>query len=516
VEAVKGVSFQILEGQNLAIVGESGSGKSVTALSLLRLHDETRVSYPEGEILFEGQDLLKADEPHMRSIRGRDMSMIFQEPMTSLNPLYPVGEQIIEPLLLHQNLSRAQAMTQALELMRRVGIPDPRERMRSFPHMLSGGQRQRVMIAMALACRPRLLIADEPTTALDVTIQKQILELLNDLQQEFGMSVLMISHDLNLVRHYSEYVCVMNQGLIVEQGPVADIFQSPRHAYTRKLLEAQPSRLIQSHAGETEILLKASGVQVYFPITRGFFKRKVDEIRAVDNISLELNQGETLGIVGESGSGKTTLGMALLRLEKARGEIQFDGRDLDKLKLSQIRPLRKEFQVVFQDPYSSLSPRMTVEQIIGEGLELHYPELSKLQRREKIAAILREVGLEEDAIWRYPHEFSGGQRQRIAIARVVVLEPKLVLLDEPTSALDVSVQKQVLELLVSLQRKHNLSYLFISHDLKVVRAISHRVLVMQQGKLIEAGDTEQLFNNPSQEYTRQLLNAALFDAGDAA
>lgn len=516
VEAVKGVSFPIMPGQNLAIVGESGSGKSVTALSLLRLHDETRVTYPEGEIHFDGKDLLQTDEAHMRAIRGRDMSMIFQEPMTSLNPLYPVGDQIIEPLLLHQGLSRQQAITQAMELMHRVGIPDPRARMQSFPHMLSGGQRQRVMIAMALACRPRLLIADEPTTALDVTIQKQILELLNDLQQEFGMSVLMISHDLNLVRHYSEYVCVMNQGLIVEQGRVADIFASPQHDYTRKLLEAQPSRLIQAHAGDTETLLKASDIRVYFPVTRGFFKRKVDEIRAVDHISLELKQGETLGIVGESGSGKTTLGMALLRLEKARGEIHFDGRDLHRLSQSQVRPLRKEFQVVFQDPYSSLSPRMTVEQIIGEGLELHYPELSRLQRREKIIAILNEVGLEEDAIWRYPHEFSGGQRQRIAIARVVVLEPKLVLLDEPTSALDVSVQKQVLELLVSLQKKHNLSYLFISHDLKVVRAISHRVLVMQAGQLVEAGETEQMFNRPAQEYTRQLLSAALFEAGDAA
>ena len=375
--------------------------------------------------------------------------------------------------------------------------------------MMSGGQRQRIMIAMALACNPKLLIADEPTTALDVTIQKQILELLGDLQKEFNMSVLMITHDLNLVRHYSEYVCVMKEGEIVEQADKQALFEDPQHDYTKQLLSAQPHKITTQINADAQSVIDAKDIRVYFPVTKGFFKRKIDEVKAVDQVTLQLGYGETLGIVGESGSGKTTLGMALLKLEKSTGEIVFDGHELHGMNESSVRPLRKDFQIVFQDPFSSLSPRMTIEQIIGEGLLLHFPELSKQQRRERIANVLDEVGLDESILWRYPHEFSGGQRQRIAIARVVILEPKLILLDEPTSALDVSVQKQVLELLVSLQEKHNLSYLFISHDLKVIRAISHRVMVMKQGQIVEQGDTEVIFNQPTESYTQALLQAAL-------
>ena len=509
IEAVRGVSFDIHDGQNIALVGESGSGKSVTALSLLRLHDAGQVSYPSGQIIYAGEDILRCDEARMRGIRGRDISMIFQEPMSSLNPVYRVGDQLIETMVYHQAISKLQARKRAIDLLDRVGIPEPHRHIDSFPHMMSGGQRQRVMIAMALACDPKLLIADEPTTALDVTIQKQILELLSDLQQEFNMSVLMITHDLNLVRHYSKYVCVMKDGEIVEQNDKQALFDNPQHEYTQRLLASEPPRLADEIKPSSETLMSASDIRVYFPITRGFFKRKVGEVRAVDQVDLKLAMGETLGIVGESGSGKTTLGMSLLRLEQSTGEIYFEGNALHALHQKQVKPLRKEFQVVFQDPFSSLSPRMTVEQIVGEGLQLHYPQLNVEQRRQRVVDILQEVGLDESAMWRYPHEFSGGQRQRIAIARVVVLEPKLILLDEPTSALDVSVQKQVLELLVKLQQSHGLSYLFISHDLKVVRAISHRVLVMKDGRVVEQGDTETLFSRPVHEYTRQLLNAAL-------
>ncbi len=509
IEAVRRVSFDIMPGQNIALVGESGSGKSVTALSLLRLHESARTRFPDGEILFDNRDLLVCSEQDMRRIRGRDIAMIFQEPMTSLNPVYPIGKQLIEPFMLHQKLSREQALPLAIEMLDRVGIPEPHRHINSFPHMMSGGQRQRVMIAMALACKPKLLIADEPTTALDVTIQQQILELLADIQKEFNMSVLLITHDLNLVRKYSEYVCVMKEGEIVEQTNTAELFAQPKHSYTRQLLDAQPDRIIHLASDSGSALMEARDLRVYFPVTKGFFKRKVSEVKAVDQVDLQLKQGETLGIVGESGSGKTTLGMSLLKLEQSTGEIYFDSIPLHNMNETLVRPLRKDFQVVFQDPFSSLSPRMTVEQIIGEGLQLHFPELTAVQRREKIVAILDEVGLDDSVMWRYPHEFSGGQRQRIAIARVVVLEPKLVLLDEPTSALDVSVQKQVLELLVKLQQKHGLSYLFISHDLKVIRAISHRVLVMKQGQIVEQGETERLFTQPEHEYTQQLLHAAM-------
>ena len=509
IHAVKNVSFEIPQGKNIALVGESGSGKSVTALSLLNLHDSSVVNYPSGKIIYQQKNLLLQTEAELRGIRGRDIAMIFQEPMTSLNPVYPVSKQMIEPLMLHQKLSRGDALKRSIELFDRVGIPDPSRHIHSFPHMMSGGQRQRVMIAMALACNPRLLIADEPTTALDVTIQKQILELIRDLQSEFNMSVLMITHDLNLVKHYSDYVCVMNNGEIVEQNNVQSVFENPQHDYTIKLLASQPKRHIDGAVSDTKKLIQGKDLKVYFPITKGFFKRKIDEVKAVDEINVGLAKGETLGIVGESGSGKTTLGMALLRLQNSSGEIYFKDQRLDNLSESALRPLRKSFQVVFQDPFSSLSPRMTVEQIVGEGLQIHFPELSASQRLEKIKQVLCEVGLDESVLWRYPHEFSGGQRQRIAIARVVVLEPELILLDEPTSALDVSVQKQVLELLAELQKKHQLSYLFISHDLNVVRSISHRVLVMQQGKVVEEGETEQLFNQPQQPYTQELLSAAM-------
>lgn len=511
VEAVKHVSFDIQAGQSIALVGESGSGKSVSALSILNLHEAGHVCYPNGAVIYQQQNLLLKPEAEMRRSRGRDIAMIFQEPMTSLNPVYPIEKQMLESIMLHQRVDRPAALTLALDMLDRVGIPDPARQIKSFPHMLSGGQRQRVMIAMALSCKPKLLIADEPTTALDVTIQKQILELLRELQAEFNMSVLLISHDLNLVKHYADYVCVMNKGELVEQGDIQSVFEKPQHAYTRHLLASQPTQLVSSSNEARQTLLKGSNICVYFPVTKGFFKRKVDEIRAVDQVDIELRQGETLGIVGESGSGKTTLGMSLLRLQSSTGEISFNGQRLDDLRESALRPLRKEFQVVFQDPFSSLSPRMTVEQIIGEGLQIHYPHLDAAQRLQRIKKVLAEVDMDESALWRYPHEFSGGQRQRIAIARVVILEPALILLDEPTSALDVSVQKQVLELLVQLQQRHQLSYLFISHDLNVIRSISHRIMVMKQGRVVEQGDTQTLFRQPQQSYTRELLSAAMLN-----
>ena len=508
IHAVRDVSLDIPLGKNIAIVGESGSGKTVTALSILGLHDadNTRTS---GEILYQDKNLLSISESGLRALRGRDIAMIFQEPMTSMNPVSTVGDQLIESMLLHLGLTKAQAWQRAIELLERVGIDNAAEHMTRYPYMMSGGQRQRVMIAMALSCKPKLLIADEPTTALDVTIQKQILELLADLQKELNMSVLMITHDLNLVRHYSDYVCVMQNGELVEQNTTAELFGAPQHAYSQHLLAAQPTRLVDQAAPNSITLLQADNVSVHFPVTRGFFKRRVGEIKAVEQINLQLQQGETLGIVGESGSGKTTLGMALLKLQHASGQIIFDGKALHTLTENEVRPLRKEFQVVFQDPFASLSPRMTIEQIIEEGLVLHYPQLNKQQRRERIVAILREVGLDETILWRYPHEFSGGQRQRIAIARVVILEPKLLLLDEPTSALDVSIQKQVLELLVKLQKAYGMSYLFISHDLRVIRSVSHRLLVLKNGCVVEQGDTQAVFANPAHSYTRQLLDAAM-------
>lgn len=513
-QVVHEVSFDITAGEKLALVGESGSGKSVTAMSILGLHDPSQTNYPTGEIKFQGMNLLKLDDAALRRVRGREIAMIFQEPMTSLNPVYTIGDQLTEPLILHQDISKEQARQRAIELLDRTGIVEPHKRIDAFPHMLSGGQRQRVMIAMALACSPKLLIADEPTTALDVTVQAQIIELLEDIQNEFGMAVLMITHDLNMVRRFAKQVCVMQHGKIVEQATVDQLFAQPQHEYTKRLLDSQPKCLIEQTSAEQRqswpTVLNTESLRCYFPIKAGFFRRQVGEVRAVDNISLTLRQGETVGIVGESGSGKTTLGMCLLRLQDCEGSIIFNGQDLQQIKSREMRPLRQHFQIVFQDPFSSLSPRMTIEQIIREGLEIHFPEQTAEQHRERILKVLDEVGLEESMLWRYPHEFSGGQRQRIAIARAVVLEPKVIMLDEPTSALDVSVQKQVLELLVDLQRKHNISYLFITHDLAVIRAMAHRIIVMKSGQLVEEGETEPLFTAPQQDYTRLLLQASLY------
>ncbi len=514
INVVRDINFAVHSGQTMALVGESGSGKSVTAMSILRLHDEEKVNYASGSIVFQGNDLLGIDETSIKEVRGSDISMIFQEPMTSLNPTFTVGMQIMEPMLIHLGLSKTAAKKRAIELMELTGITEPQYRFDAFPHLLSGGQRQRMMIAMALACEPKLLIADEPTTALDVTVQLQILLLLEKLKKEFSMAILMITHDLNLVKHFADDVCVMQEGDIVEQGKVAALFDSPQHPYTVKLLNSEPERVIP--ANETEQLknkkqlLSGHQLKCYFSSSKGFFKRIKTTVKAVDNIDLFLREGETLGIVGESGSGKSTLGRCLLRLENCTGDIFFDNIQIDQLKHTALRPLRKEFQVVFQDPYSSLSPRMTIEQIVGEGLQIHFPELNKAQRRVKIKKVLTEVGLEEDILWRYPHEFSGGQRQRIAIARVVILEPKLILLDEPTSALDVSVQKQVLVLLRELQERYKISYLFITHDLKVIEAVAHRIMVMKNGKIIETGETSQVFNEPRETYTKNLLTASLF------
>ena len=514
VNVVRDINFSVNSGETMALVGESGSGKSVTAMSILRLHDEEQVNYTSGSICFNGQNILGADENVIKKVRGSDITMIFQEPMTSLNPTFTVGDQIMEPLIIHKGMNKSAAKKRAIELMALTGIPDPQYRFDSFPHLLSGGQRQRMMISMALACEPKLLIADEPTTALDVTVQLQILLLLEKLQKEFSMAVLMISHDLNLVKRFADHVCVMQDGNIVEQGEVDQLFNQPQHPYTIKLLNSEPERSIPE--GETDSiqhnreLLRGDNLHCHFSVKSGFFRRTKSIVKAVDDINLVLREGETLGIVGESGSGKTTLGRCLLRLENCSGDIYFDQKRIDQLNHSALRAIRKEFQIVFQDPYSSLSPRMTVEQIVGEGLRIHFPHLNKDQRREKIIKILLEVGLEDDILWRYPHEFSGGQRQRIAIARVVILEPKLILLDEPTSALDVSVQKQVLALLRELQERYKMSYLFITHDLKVIEAVAHRVMVMKEGKMVEMGETREIFTAPKEPYTKNLLTASLF------
>jgi len=514
VNVVRDINFSVNSGETMALVGESGSGKSVTAMSILRLHDEEKVNYSTGSIFFKGQNLLGIDESQIKQVRGSDISMIFQEPMTSLNPTFTVGDQIMEPLRIHKGMSKSAAKKRAIELMELTGIPDPQNRFDAYPHLLSGGQRQRMMISMALACDPKLLIADEPTTALDVTVQLQILLLLEKLQKEFSMAVLMITHDLNLVKRFADQVCVMQEGNIVEQGDVGPLFEQPQHPYTIKLLNSEPARIIPQ--GESQAvqqhdeLLRGQDLKCYFSTKSGLFRRTTSTVKAVDDINLFLKEGETLGIVGESGSGKSTLGRCLLRLENCSGDIYFNEQQIDQLKHSALRPLRKEFQVVFQDPYSSLSPRMTIEQIVGEGLQIHFPELGKAQRREKIQKVLLEVGLEDDILWRYPHEFSGGQRQRIAIARVVILEPKLILLDEPTSALDVSVQKQVLALLRELQERYKMSYLFITHDLKVIEAVAHRIMVMKDGKIVETGETNEIFTEPKETYTRNLLTASLF------
>lgn len=511
VDIIDGVSFELFSGENLAIVGESGSGKSVTALSILRLHEEANTIYSKGSIGFQGKNLLTLQQDEIQKVRGKNISMIFQEPMTSLNPVFTVGQQIQEVLTIHQDLTKTDKQKRVVELLDRVGIRQPEQKVNVFPHSLSGGQRQRVMIAMALACNPALLIADEPTTALDVTIQQQILDLLLEIQNNTDMSVLLITHDLNLVRRFANRVCVMQEGKIVESNETEQLFNHPQHEYTKFLLDSQPNKKIAILNASTDVVLSTENLRCYFPIYKGFFKRKVDEVKAVDDITLSLCSGETLGIVGESGSGKTTLGLAMFRLLASQGDIYFKNKNVSDYSENLMRPLRRHFQIVFQDPFSSLSPRMTVRQIIEEGLKLHFPELNASQRLEKILAVLCEVGLDETVLWRYPHEFSGGQRQRIAIARVVVLEPDVILLDEPTSALDVSVQKQVLALLAQLQQKRKLSYLFISHDLRVVRAMSHRVIVMREGKVVEQGNVDEVFDNPKHDYTRELASASLYN-----
>jgi microcin C transport system ATP-binding protein len=506
---VDDVSFAIAPGEKFALVGESGSGKSITALSVLRLVDAART---EGRILLGGQDLTAKSEREMQALRGADVGMIFQEPMTALNPLYTVGNQIGEVLELHQGLSKAAARARAIELLARTGIPEPERRIDVHPHQLSGGQRQRAMIAMALACRPRLLICDEPTTALDVTIQAQILALLDELQAEMGMALLFITHDLNLVRRFTHRVGVMERGRLVESGDTADVFAQPRHPYTQRLLASRPERLVQPVPADAPALLRADGVDVSFTFREGLFGKRL--FRAVKQATLALQRGETLGIVGESGSGKTTLGMALLALQPvAAGSVRLGEERIDDAPRATLRRMRRRVQVVFQDPFASLSPRMTIGQIVGEGLALHRPELSGAERERLVLDMLDEVGLSErqgvaGVLQRYPHEFSGGQRQRIAIARAVVLRPEVLVLDEPTSALDVSVQQQVLRLLVELQQRHGMSYLFISHDLAVVRAMSHRVIVMKNGDVVEQGEAEALFAAPQHPYTRELLAAA--------
>jgi len=506
---VDDVSFTIAPGEKFALVGESGSGKTVTALSALRLNQDARY---QGSILFNGEDILKMSEPALRRLRGKDAAMIFQEPMTALNPLFTIGNQIAEVLMLHEGLSAKSAAQRTVQLLEKTGIPEAARRALAYPHQLSGGQRQRAMIAMALACKPHLLIADEPTTALDVTIQVQILELLNQLQREENMAVLMISHDLNLVRHFADRVGVMEKGRLVETAPVHELFANPREAYTRKLLASHPQRMVNQVDAAGAPLLEASQVRCTFEIKEGWFKRRA--FLAVDDVTLALRPGETVGIVGESGSGKSTLGMALLRLSAARvsGAIRFRQHAISEMPANALRPLRSQMQVVFQDPFASLSPRRTIEQIVGEGLALHQPQLGAQALREAVAAALEEVGLSGAMMQRYPHEFSGGQRQRIAIARVLVLKPALVLLDEPTSSLDVSVQMQVLQLLAELQRKHGIAYLFISHDLAVIRAMAHRVLVMKDGKVVEQGDVDDVLLAPSQPYTQRLLAASTYSA----
>jgi len=503
---VEGVSFDIRKGETLALVGESGSGKSVTAHSILRLLPYPLASHPAGQILFHGEDLLHTDEKRMRAIRGNRIAMVFQEPMTSLNPLHTVGKQINEVLSIHKGLRGRAASARTLELLELVGIPNARERFRAYPHELSGGQRQRVMIAMALANEPELLIADEPTTALDVTVQLKILELLKDLQARLGMSLLLISHDLNLVRRVAHRACVMQRGRVVEQAPCEQLFRAPQHPYTQELLAAEPS------GGPVDVeqrppLLEVNDLRVWFPIKKGVMRRTVDHVKAVDGVSFSLPKGQTLGIVGESGSGKSTLGLAILRLIGSRGEIRFQGHELSSLSQRDVRPLRRQMQVVFQDPFGSLSPRMSVGQIIGEGLRIHRIGTAKEQEAAIIEALV-EVGLDPDTRHRYPHEFSGGQRQRIAIARALVLKPALILLDEPTSALDRTVQRQVVELLRSLQQKYDLTYLFISHDLAVVRALSHQMMVVKQGQVVEQGVAGEIFAAPQHPYTQQLLESA--------
>ncbi|WP_441228838.1 ABC transporter ATP-binding protein [Tardiphaga sp. 20_F10_N6_6] len=518
--AVDRVSFEIKRGECVALVGESGSGKSVSAMSILRLLPYPTASHPSGHIRFKGHELLSMSEREIRGIRGNDISIIFQEPMTSLNPLHTIGAQIGEILQLHNGIRGSKARERTLELLTQVGIPDPETRLASYPHQLSGGQRQRVMIAMALANEPDLLIADEPTTALDVTVQAQILALLADIRQRLGMSLLFITHDLGIVRRIADTVCVMNNGKIVEQGPVEQVFTSPQHAYTKALLAAEPKPDPAPPRPEAPVVMSADGLKVWFPIKRGLLRKTVGHVKAVDGVSLQVRQGETLGVVGESGSGKTTLGLALLRLISSQGPIVFLSKDIQGLQFKDMRPIRRDMQIVFQDPFGALSPRMSVGDIVAEGLSVHQPSLSPEDRETRVVKALQDVGLDPKTRFRYPHEFSGGQRQRISIARAAVLEPSFVVLDEPTSALDMLFQAQMVDLLRELQRKRDLTYLFISHDLRVVASLASHLIVMRHGKVVEEGPAAELFKNPKSDYTRALFAAAFrietAPGGDAA
>jgi microcin C transport system ATP-binding protein len=506
--AVRNTSFRIDEGETVALVGESGSGKSVTALSIMQLLPYPSAYHPGGSIQFRGEELMGADAERMQRVRGDRISMIFQEPMTSLNPLHKVEKQINETLILHKGMNETQARARALELLELVQIRDPQSRLHTYPHQLSGGQRQRVMIAMALANEPDLLIADEPTTALDVTIQAQILKLLKDLQHQMHMSMLLITHDLNIVRKIADRVCVMRDGEILEREITERLFTNPQHEYTQALLAAEPSDHAPPPDPNAAEVMRSDNVRVWFPVRRGVLRRTVDHIKAVDDVSVKVREGHTVGVVGESGSGKTTLALALLRLIGSRGAIWFNGTPIDRMRNKQLKPLRRQMQIVFQDPYGSLSPRLSIGQIIAEGLEAHGIVSSAAERDSRVVAALQEVDLDPEYRFRYPHEFSGGQRQRIAIARAMILKPKLVVLDEPTSALDRSVQAQIIELLSVLQQQHRLAYLFISHDLKVVRALSDDLIVLREGRVVEQGSATAIFANPKQTYTRALLKAA--------
>jgi microcin C transport system ATP-binding protein len=506
--AVDRVSFEIKKGETVALVGESGSGKSVTALSVLKLLPYPAAEHPSGSIRFKGQELLHLPEAEIRRVRGNDITIIFQEPMTSLNPLHTIEKQIGEILLLHRGLTGQAARARTIELLLQVGIPDPETRLKSYPHQLSGGQRQRVMIAVALANEPDLLIADEPTTALDVTVQAQILNLLKELQTRLGMAMLFITHDLGIVRKLADTVCVMKAGKIVEQGPVEGVFTAPKHPYTRALLAAEPKPDPAPVCPTAPVVIETKDLKVWFPIKRGVMRRAVGYIKAVDGVSIAIRQGETLGVVGESGSGKTTLGLAILRLVSSDGPIVFLGSTIAGLTFRQMRPFRHHMQIVFQDPYGSLSPRMSISDIIEEGLWVHHPKLGRAEREARVVRALQDVGLDPETRFRYPHEFSGGQRQRIAVARAIVLEPTFVVLDEPTSALDMLIQAQIVELLRTLQKRRNLTYMFISHDLRVVAALACRLLVMRHGKVVEEGPAAEVFARPKSDYTRALLAAA--------
>jgi microcin C transport system ATP-binding protein len=507
--AVDRVSFDIQPGETVALVGESGSGKSVTALSILQLLPYPQAFHPSGEILFKGESLLGAGESVLRKVRGNDISMVFQEPMTSLNPLHTIERQVGEMLSKHKGLRGDAIRSRVIELLNKVGIPEAESRLNAYPHQLSGGQRQRVIIAMALANEPDLLIADEPTTALDVTVQAQILELLLSLKREMGMALLLISHDLGIVRKMAERVCVMKSGHIVEQGATEQVFTRPQHDYTKHLIESEPKGLPSIAQADAPVVMEARNVKVWFPIKRGLMRKTMGHVKAVDDVNVQLRKGHTLGVVGESGSGKTTLAQALIRLISSEGAIEFEGQNIQGLSVAEMRPLRRHMQMVFQDPYGSLSPRMSVGEIIEEGLTVQKIVSTAAERRALVSEALAEVGLDPATQDRYPHEFSGGQRQRIAIARAMALKPKFIVLDEPTSALDMSVQAQIVDLLRELQQKHNLTYLFISHDLKVIRALADEIVVMRGGKIVEQGSAKQIFEQPREAYTRALIAAAL-------